>query len=112
MIVTITAVSVLLFFYIIAQIIYCVITNTVGSISFTSKNGDAKITLNNITIQAFSLDGDELSSRSQYYNMRCMQGIDWNAYVINIVYLSYDRGQVSLGKNFHKVCYSLPNNNP
>ena len=64
MIVTITAVSVLLIFYIIAYINYCVITNTVGSISFTSKNGDAKITLNNITIQAFSLDGDELSSRS------------------------------------------------
>ena len=51
-------------FYIIAYINYCVITNTVGSISFTSKNGDAKITLNNITIQAFSLDGDKLSSRS------------------------------------------------
>lgn len=62
MIVTIIAVSVVLVIVIISLII--VITNTVGSISFTSENGDAKITLTNITIQAFSLNGDKLSSKS------------------------------------------------
>ena len=50
---------------IIFVIVYISVITTLGSISFTSEKGGAKITLINATIQAFSLHGTKLSPKSQ-----------------------------------------------